>query len=120
MEKLSSEAKVVYTSCTRLRLKPRQRGHSLPRQTPTPKQTSQKICPDSQLQETSESRDSPSDLKVTMCEKVLVIGDFSLKGTEAPICNLNNLSREVCCLPGSCICNNMKTAIYSTYSYSFM
>lgn len=34
---------------------------------------------------------------------MLVIGNSSLRGTEAPICHPDNLSRAVCCLPGSCI-----------------
>ena len=33
--------------------------------------------------------------------RVLVIGDSLLRGTEAPICRPDNLSREVCCLPGA-------------------
>uniref|UniRef100_A0A493TN05 SGNH hydrolase-type esterase domain-containing protein n=1 Tax=Anas platyrhynchos platyrhynchos TaxID=8840 RepID=A0A493TN05_ANAPP len=33
-------------------------------------------------------------------QRVLVIGDSLLRGTEAPICRPDNLSREVCCLPG--------------------
>lgn len=32
---------------------------------------------------------------------MLVIGDSSLRGTEVPICRPDNLSREVCCLPGA-------------------
>ena len=35
--------------------------------------------------------------------RVLVIGDSLLRGTEAPICCPDNLSREVCCLPGACV-----------------
>uniref|UniRef100_A0A493TS73 Uncharacterized protein n=1 Tax=Anas platyrhynchos platyrhynchos TaxID=8840 RepID=A0A493TS73_ANAPP len=33
--------------------------------------------------------------------RVLVIRDSLLRGTEAPICRPDNLSREVCCLPGA-------------------
>ena len=31
-----------------------------------------------------------------------------LRGTEAPICCLDNLSKEVCCLPGANICDIRK------------
>lgn len=34
--------------------------------------------------------------------RVLVIGDFFLGATEAPICCLDNLFREACCPPGVC------------------
>lgn len=34
-------------------------------------------------------------------EKVSVIEDSLLRGTEAPICHPENLSREVCCLSGA-------------------
>lgn len=35
--------------------------------------------------------------------RVLVTGDFILRGIEAPICHPHNLSRELCCLLGACI-----------------
>lgn len=35
--------------------------------------------------------------------RVLVIEESLLGGTETPICRLDNLSREVCCLPGLCV-----------------
>jgi len=35
--------------------------------------------------------------------QAVVIGDSLLSRTEAPICRLDLLFREVCCLPGVCI-----------------
>ena len=34
---------------------------------------------------------------------VIVVSDCLLTGMEAPICQPDALSREVCCLPGACI-----------------
>uniref|UniRef100_A0A8B9C455 SGNH hydrolase-type esterase domain-containing protein n=1 Tax=Anser brachyrhynchus TaxID=132585 RepID=A0A8B9C455_9AVES len=34
-------------------------------------------------------------------QRVLVTGDSLFGGTEAPVCSPDNLSREVCCLPGA-------------------
>lgn len=35
--------------------------------------------------------------------RVLVIRDSLLGDSEALICHLDNLSREMCCLPGTCV-----------------
>lgn len=38
-----------------------------------------------------------------------IYGDFMLGGTEAPIFQLDNVSREVCCLPEACILDIKKS-----------
>ena len=44
-----------------------------------------------------------------------VIGDCLLRSTEAPICHLDNLSREVCCLPGARILGTSGTLKLDDY-----
>lgn len=52
----------------------------------------------------SRVRQSSPCLKTTSAKKdrrVVIIGDFWLRGTEGPVCQPDPICREVCCLPGA-------------------